>query len=212
MTTEDSMKIRTACHDGCMFDPATFAREAGKIGHTLIEGITSSAEELNILTGATLDVDELNTLDGVTATAAELNLTDGYVADAADGLGLAKVAVATYDFAEHGGVVGAIDLGVTIPDNSIVLDGLIDVITTCTSANDSGTMAIHVNAANDIVTAIAISNGGNPWDAGLHDIIPVGTAATAKKTTAARAITATIGTQDFTAGKFLVILRYVVTV
>ena len=212
MTTENEMLVKTLCKDGCRLDENTFTKSAGLITNADLAGVTATAAEISQLHEQGAVTTDFAKLHAVTSSAAELNLTDGYVADAADGLGLAKVAVATYDFAEHGGVVGAIDLGVTIPDNSIVLDGLIDVITTCTSANDSGTMAIHVNAANDIVTAIAISNGGNPWDAGLHDIIPVGTAATAKKTTAARAITATIGTQDFTAGKFLVILRYVVTV
>jgi len=227
MTTENEMMIRTLCKDGCRLDESTFARAAGVVGHTLIEGITSSAAELNILTGATLDVDELNVLDGiaatltaaelsildgVTSTAAELNLTDGFVADAADGLGFAKVAVATYDFAEHTGVQGAYDLGVTLPDNAVIYGGFVDKITTCTSANDSGTMAIHANAANDIVTATAISSG-TTWDApGRLALTEVMTAATTLKLTAARAITATIAVQDFTAGKFVVVLYYVVTV
>ena len=50
----------------------------------------------------------------VTADAAELNLVDGVSAPAADGLGLLRVARATYDFAEHGGAIGAISLGVTL--------------------------------------------------------------------------------------------------
>ena len=70
----------------------------------------------------------------VTATAAELNLVDGVSAPGVDGLGLFRVARATYDFAEHGGAIGAINLGVTIPDNAIVCGGFIDVVTTCTTA------------------------------------------------------------------------------
>ena len=147
----------------------------------------------------------------VTSTAAELNLVDGVAAPAADGLGLFRVARATYDFAEHGGATGAIGLGVTIPDNAIVCGGFIDVVTTCTTAAaDAGTMAIHVQSANDIVTATAVSAGGNIWDEGLHAILPKANTpeSTGIKLTAAREVTATIATQAFTAGKFTVFLYY----
>jgi hypothetical protein len=45
-----------------------------------LTGITANVNELNILDGATLDVNELNTLDGITATTAELNTLDGITA------------------------------------------------------------------------------------------------------------------------------------
>lgn len=131
-------------------------------------------------------------------------------ADSGDGLGVVHLARATYDFAEHGGAISAIGLGVTIPDNAIVLGGLIDVLTTLTTAGaDAGTIAVHVQTAGDIVAAVAVSDGANPWDAGLHAVIPAYTAATAIKLTAAREITATIAGQAVTAGKFEVFLLYV---
>jgi len=147
----------------------------------------------------------------VTSSAAELNLVDGVSAPGADGLGLFRVARATYDFAEHGGAISSIGLGVTIPDNAIVCGGFVDVVTTATTAGaDAGTMAIHVQSANDIVSAIAVSNGANPWDEGLHAIVPKANTpeSTGIKLTAAREITATIATQAFTAGKFVVYLYY----
>jgi hypothetical protein len=61
----------------------------------------------------------------------------------------------------------------------------IDVLTTFQSNTDAATIAIQVEGANDIVTAVAISDGANPWDAGLHDVKPVNTALTAVKTTQA---------------------------
>ena len=155
---------------------------------------------------------ELNITDGVTATAAELNVNDFSLAPA-DGLGFLKVARATYDFAEHGGAIGAINLGVTLPDDAVVCGGFVDVKTTCTTAGaDAGTMALHVEAANDIVTAIAVSDGTNPWDAGLHAIKPKANTpeTTGIKLTTARAITATIAGQAFTAGKFVLFLYYLV--
>ena len=149
----------------------------------------------------------------VTASAAELNLVDGAAAPGADGLGFLRVARATYDFAEHGGAISAINLGVTIPDNAIVVGGFVDVVTTCTTAAaDAGTMALHIQSANDLVTATAVSAGGNIWDEGLHAIVPKSNTpeSTGIKLTAARAITATIAGQAFTAGKFTVFLHYVV--
>lgn len=124
-----------------------------------------------------------------------------------------QCARAFYDFAVHGGTAGAKVLtGDVIPDNAVVLGGFVEVATTCTSAGaDAGTMAIHVNAANDIVNAVAI-NAATDWDAGLHAIIPKFNTpeTTGIKTTAARAITGTIAVQNFTAGRFTVFLFYVV--
>ena len=50
----------------------------------LIDGITSTAAELNILDGVTSTTAELNILDGVTSTTAELNILDGVTATAAE--------------------------------------------------------------------------------------------------------------------------------
>lgn len=125
------------------------------------------------------------------------------------GTGVMRVACATYDFAVQGGATGAKKLGVTIPKGAIIWESLIDVVTTCTTASsDAGTMAISVASANDIVSAIAVSDGSNPWDSGRHAGVPVGSAATCIKLTADCVVTATIATQAFTAGKFHIWLMY----
>lgn len=115
----------------------------------------------------------------------------------------------TYDVSGgDDGAVGAHAIsGATIPAGCVILDGVIDVITTFTSAADSATIAISVEAANDIVSAVAISDGANPWDAGLKDVVPSGSAANSKKTTAARTVTVTVGVQALTAGKLRGFLR-----
>jgi len=118
---------------------------------------------------------------------------------------------AQYDFAELGGTIGAIGLGVTIPDNAIIMRAYVDVLTTCESAADTATIALHAEGADDIVAAIAINDGTNPWDAGLHEGIEDGTVANAVKTTAARELTATIAVQDLTAGKFNLFVEYVLS-
>ena len=149
----------------------------------------------------------------VTATASELNLMHGVAAPAADGLGLLRVARATYDFSVNGGAIGAIPLAATLPVGALVVGGFIEVLTTCTTAGaDAGTMAIHVQSANDIVTATAVSAGGDIWDAGKRAIVPKANTpetTSIKIATTAKPITATIAGQAFTAGKFIVFLYYV---
>jgi len=106
-----------------------------------------------------------------------------------------------------------------IPDNAIILDGMVDVLTTFSDDDgDASTISIGVNTGVDLVAAIAISDGSDPWDAGLQAIIPLGTAATAVKTTAARDISV-VGTlvngggtaTAFATGEMRIILRYVVS-
>ncbi len=146
----------------------------------------------------------------ISATAAEINKVDQSLADVyADGFLQPRVAQATWDFAVDGGAISAIDLGVTIPANSVIIGGFYDVQTTCTSSGDTGTGAISVEGANDILLAVAIGTG-TPFDQGIRQIIPA-TPANAVKTTTAKAITFTIAVEAFTAGKFTVHLFYIPT-
>lgn len=149
----------------------------------------------------------------VTANAVNEASLSTALAGTADGLGLLRVAKATFDPSATAGMrtIAAHGLGVTIPDNAIVCGGFVEVLTTFTSATDAGTVALMVQGANDIVSAIAISNGGNPWDAGLHAIIPKANTpeSTGIKLTAAREITATVAVEALTAGKATIFLAYV---
>ncbi len=149
----------------------------------------------------------------VTATAAELNKTDASVEDVyADGIGLARILKATYDFGVDGGASGAIDLGVAVPANSIILGGMVDVVTQCATENtNAGTGALSVEGADDIVAAVSVVSG-NQWDVGLRPIVPLYTSATAVKTTSAANIFMTLAGETWTAGKFQVILFYIPTV
>lgn len=149
-----------------------------------------------------------------TAQLAADAVTGAKVADSssAGGLFAKKVAVATYDFSVDGGTEGAITLAstATIPDNAIVTAFHYDVITTCTSATDAATIAVSLPTDGALSTAIAISDAGNPWDAGAHlasEITPL-----AVKTTAARAVQiTTAGGEDLTAGKIVFAVEYFVT-
>lgn len=69
---------------------------------------------------------------------------------------------------------GVVDLGV-LPNKFVITDAWVDVTTTYTSTdgstpgNDAGTLALSTGqSANDLVSAIAISDSSNVWDAGFH--------------------------------------------
>lgn len=140
-----------------------------------------------------------------------------------------ELAVATYDVSGgDDGAVGAHGLGIYLPTKAIVTKAWVDIVTTfADGASDSATIALSIESAGDLVAAIAISNGANPWDAGLHDTkvnnfaldgnaltqlaMASARAATMIKTTAARQITATVAAAALTAGKMNVFVEYVIS-
>ncbi len=126
--------------------------------------------------------------------------------------GKVNTAISYYEFAEDAGAIGAIELPGVLPLGAVVTGGFVDVLTTfITAGADAGTIALHIQAANDLVTATAVSAGGNIWDAGVHDIVPDATGSTAIKLTADRQVVLTIGGQVVTAGKLAVVLEYVMS-
>lgn len=131
-----------------------------------------------------------------------------------------------YDFATHGGAVSSISTGLIIPDNTVITGGAIDVLTTFTSpTSDAATIALTSNSAGDLVTAIAISDASNVWDAGLHGVLAgnfaldgdvftaikmaASRSASWIKTTANRELTVTIAGEAVTAGKMLIELEII---
>jgi len=139
--------------------------------------------------------------------------------------------VATFDPSANTGerTVAAHGLAVYIPDNAVITRAWVDVVTTFTSAGaDAGTIALHVQAADDIVAAIAISDASNVWDAGIHGsklgfpaladtatetalVVAALFAGSMLKTTAVREITATVGGQALTAGKANIYVEFVIS-
>jgi len=123
---------------------------------------------------------------------------------------------------------GSYGLGVYLPDNAIITNCFYDVLTTFVDGDDdSATIALTANSAGDLKAAIAISDGGNVWDQGLHGCLPGnwaldGNALTAiamaaarsgsfVKTTAERELTVTVADDALTAGKMVIYLEYVVS-
>lgn len=111
-----------------------------------------------------------------------------------------------YDFAQHGGAVEAITVyGDNIPADAIILDGIIRVNTAVTS-DGSATVAIMAQGANDILAA---TGKASLTLNALLDTVPLGTAATAIRLTAAiSSLTFTVGTAALLTGKITVALRW----
>lgn len=128
-----------------------------------------------------------------------------------EGLHLRRTAVAVFEVDEEAGLEPeAYALDVKLPANAIICGGVVDVVKTFTSENDTATIAISVAQANDIVAAKAIGAEGDPWDAGLHAIIPKANTpeSTGIKLTAEKAITVSVGVEALTAGKLVIYLDY----
>jgi hypothetical protein len=111
--------------------------------------------------------------------------------------------VANRTIAPHG-------TGVKLPIHAIVVGGFVDVNTAFTSATNAGTIAIHVQAANDIISAAAVS--GAPYSTiGRKAIVPKANTpeSTSVKATAEREITCTVAIEALLTGKLTGYLFYV---
>jgi hypothetical protein len=117
---------------------------------------------------------------------------------------------ASYDFTKQGGAIGTIALSggaLPIPSGAVIIGGYVDVSVQLQGA--TATIACQVEAANDILTAVAVAS----WTTGRKNVLPAETtgaltAGTEVKTTAARDISIVIATAALTAGAFDVVLQY----
>lgn len=133
--------------------------------------------------------------------------------DNADGLTNLRVARATFNPSGVAGhrTIAAHALGDNIPANAIICGGFVEVETQINSADTTGTLAVSLEAANDIINAANIV--GAPWStAGRKAILPKANTpeSTSVKASVARKITFTVGTTALTVGKATAFLFYVV--
>lgn len=114
-----------------------------------------------------------------------------------------------YNFNRLGGAVSTITLvGPVLPNDAIIKDAYIEVITPPTSGGGA-TIALGFESTTDVNAADAIS--GAPWSAaGIVDAdgLELGTESGYIKLTSAQALRATIGTAALTAGLFYVFVEY----
>lgn len=125
-----------------------------------------------------------------------------------DALASSKVSfVGKYDFAVSGGAISSINLldasgaSLSLPDNFCCTNVIIDKVTSLQSADSTSDISIGINSTADALAAVDETSCDGT---GFHAGIPVGTAATAVKTTAARNPVFVIANTALTAGKWYV--------
>lgn len=146
----------------------------------------------------------LQTASGYTATtAADWVTAPTYVDDALDQIAkqTQKTVSVTYDFGVSGGAISTIDLGVSVPNKCVVTQVVQDILTAPTSGDNLGT--IHLAFPTDGALSANVTADGS------HSGPSLETTGNAKKTTAARELSATIATTALTAGKITWWVTYV---
>jgi hypothetical protein len=127
------------------------------------------------------------------------------------GLGAVGNAKMTYVFGVDGGAVSTITPtnSPTVPVGAIILGGVIDITTAIVGAGAS--IALGFGSGAQVAALLAATAvAGAPWSTtGVKAIIPIFTAATAFKLTAAARMTMTISAAVLTVGVFDVNLVYV---
>jgi len=122
------------------------------------------------------------------------------------------VAIGNYSFAVQGGAVGTINLkdgdgkDLKLPANALIKNVVIDVITQPTSGG-SATIAVTAVSSGDLLAALAVGSftgriQGIPDDATVADMI---------KLSSEKTISIAVAVAALTAGKFNVLVEYVVS-
>lgn len=123
-----------------------------------------------------------------------------------DGNSVLHLLTATYDFSVNGGAsVADIGLGSSLPSKAIITRSYIDVVTA--PVGPGATVAFKTESAGDVLAATAITSLG----VGRVEGVSTGTAATMKKTTAARGVVMNVANSSLTAGKIRVYIQYVMS-
>lgn len=125
------------------------------------------------------------------------------------------VLAAKFDFSVQGGAIGDIDLLVDLketwnkaklPDNAIITNVVIDIVTPFVSTGGAGTIAFKAQGAGDLLAAVDADTLANQVQG-----VPNGAVANMIKLTAERTLKATIAGQAMTAGKAVVFVEFVIS-
>jgi len=160
-------------------------REWGFVDITIESGVIDSAT-IGATTPSTGSFTTLKSTAGVSTIKADYDVTGG-----------------------DSGTVAAHDLGVTIPDNAVVIRAVIEVITAFDSAAHGETIALGI-ATNDTAGILAAADlGSTGFKASIQDD---GLAANySEKTTAERQLIATVAGEAATSGKLLLWVEYIIS-
>lgn len=109
-----------------------------------------------------------------------------------------------YDFDTDGGEVGVIPSGVSIPANSIISKVYYRVLEAPTSAGSTGTIALLLTGAEELITPITADGAAS----GIVDGVPDWTGASMIETTTGAELAFEIETEDITAGQLAFFVFY----
>ena len=132
---------------------------------------------------------------------------------AADGVNYSKKVVkASITASELSAGANTVFGAASIPDNAIITDAWIDVVTTVAGdVDDTATIGIGVQTVSagseDLINAIAIADSSNPWDAGVKRGLPSISTAASVITNGAeeRGILTFVAVGSMTAEEFIVL-------
>jgi len=125
-----------------------------------------------------------------------------------NGLGIMKTAKMTYDFAVDGGAVANNIIPAnspTLPDDAIIIGGVIEITAACVGA---GSISLGTSAGSSNVSLKAATAAATYALNTQIALIPVWTAASSLKLTAAGRLNLSITVGTITAGKFAVQVHY----
>lgn len=125
------------------------------------------------------------------------------------------VVVGKYSFAVQGGAVGSKNLLsdlteagslVKLPVGAVITNAYLDIVTAFTSTGGTGTIALTLQSAADLLAAVDADTLSNRAQG-----IPDNTVANTIKLTAERTLVLTVATAALTAGKANVFVEYVIS-
>jgi hypothetical protein len=146
-------------------------------------------------------------LPGVSEVPSTQDAAIDALAEQAAQVGTLKSVKVEFDASSDSLTVGTHGMGVTIPDNAVILYVMQEVLTDLDSVSDTGTFRLNLPTDGNLAAAIT-ADGSN---AGRIDGTPDWTAANSVKTTAAREVSYTVATNALTAGKMQALIVYIVT-
>jgi len=176
------------------------------------EGTATTADFNALVTNESLtDAAALTTADLLSSATGLLNLDESqFDSPAADGLLLHRIARATYDVTGgDSGTIAAHGLGVSLPDNAVVVRSSLEVITAFASGTSNETVSLGITG-DDAAGILGLTDlGSTGFQATIQDD---GLAASySTKTTAARELIATVAVAAATGGKLVLWVEYVVS-
>lgn len=129
------------------------------------------------------------------------------------GLRVQKTARVIFDFSQldsagaANSAIGAHPMNVFLPAKAVIVRSWYQVQSAFTSATNAGTIAMKCEAANDIKSALAVSDstfGTTGFKEGVSD----GTAANFKQASVERELTVTVAVEALTAGRLILMVEY----